>query len=88
MPDHSEPHTNPFPTPSQEPCRLLIVEDNTTDYELILRELHKADPALDIRRVISEAGFLAELKAFSPHLVCTDFRLPGFTGLEIGRAHV
>lgn len=85
MPDHFELHTNPFSTPSQEPCRLLIVEDNTTDYELMLRELHKADPRLEARRVISETGFLAELRAFTPHLVCTDFRLPGFTGLDIVR---
>ncbi len=85
MPDHCEPQSKPFPAPFQEPCRLLIVEDNTTDYELMLRELRKAELKIEARRVISEAGFLAELRGFSPHLVCTDFRLPAFTGLDIVR---
>lgn len=66
-------------------CRLLIVEDNTTDFELMQRELRKVGFPLEIRRVASEADFLSALGEFSPHLVCTDFRLPGFTGMDVIR---
>jgi len=66
-------------------CRILVVEDNTTDYELMVRELRKSELDVATRRVATKQDFLSELAAFSPHLVCTDFRLPGFTGLDIVR---
>jgi PAS domain S-box-containing protein len=65
------------------PCRVLVVEDSATDYELIVRELRKSEFNIVTMRVMSEPDFLAALDSFSPHLICTDFRLPGFNGLDI-----
>jgi PAS domain S-box-containing protein len=65
---------------------VLVVEDSATDYELIARELRRSELDIITMRVMSEPDFLAALDSFSPHLICTDFRLPGFTGLDILRA--
>src|SRR5262245_55974191 len=64
---------------STQPLRLLLVEDSSTDAELILDALRDAGFAPDCQRVASEAAFLEQLNA-SLDLVLSDYHLPGFSG--------
>ncbi len=83
MPYSTQSSTNTIGSGANGHYRLLIVEDSMTDYELMVRELRKSDHAFDTRRAASESAILTELREFSPHLVCTDYRLPGITGLDV-----
>jgi PAS domain S-box-containing protein len=60
------------------PLRLLLVEDNVDDADLILTELTLAGYDLDYQRVDDEASFLTRL---DPHLdiVLSDYSLPQFS---------
>ena len=69
--------------------RVLQLEDNAVDAELILRRL-KAD-GLDVlpRVVADELGFRHAFGDFAPQIILSDFSLRGFDGLsalEIARA--
>ncbi len=60
--------------------KLLIVEDSSTDAELLVRELQRAGFDPDWTRVETEEGFLAALEA-RPELVLSDYSMPRFDGL-------
>jgi CheY-like chemotaxis protein len=62
--------------------RVLLVEDNDTDAELICRQLARSHPDSKIHRVQTEAEFLLALKEIKPHLILSDFSLPQFNGLR------
>jgi diguanylate cyclase (GGDEF)-like protein/PAS domain S-box-containing protein len=64
-----------------EPVRVLQLEDNPVDAELIGRQL--ADDGLPIvsRVVASELSFRKAIADFAPQVVLSDFSLPGFDGL-------
>src|SRR5438874_288570 len=66
--------------PSQR-IRLLIVEDNPSDADLMLRELRRAGFDPDWRRVETEPDFLASLDP-EPDLILSDYALPQFSGLR------
>ncbi len=63
-----------------ELLKVLVVEDNVLDAELVLRELK--DGGLDCRgrRVDTEADFRRELDEFQPHVILSDFSMPRFNG--------
>src|SRR5262245_8783744 len=61
--------------------RILIVEDVVADAELVLLELEQAGLCGSSQRVWNKAGFVDALRNFQPHLILSDFRLPGFDGL-------
>jgi len=61
--------------------RLLIVEDNAADAELLVRELTRAGFAPRWKRVDTEDQFMAEL-AGEYDLVLSDFHLPQFSGMR------
>ena len=61
--------------------RVLLVEDSERDAELILGELKRAAVEFESRRVQTEAGFTRELEAFRPHVILSDFTMPGFSGM-------
>jgi diguanylate cyclase (GGDEF)-like protein/PAS domain S-box-containing protein len=65
-----------------EALRVLIVEDASADAELALRELKRAGFELGARRVQSEDGLRRALAEFRPHLILSDFSMPGFDGLK------
>jgi PAS domain S-box-containing protein len=63
------------------PLRVLMLEDNPSDAELILHELQRAGYDPQFEPVDSEAGFLTGLDAL-PDLILADYRLPQFDGLR------
>ena len=63
------------------PLRVLIVEDNTSDAELMLRELRRAGFEVEWHRVHTERDFLARLEE-QPDIVLSDYELPQFNGVQ------
>jgi PAS domain S-box-containing protein len=71
------------------PLRVLLVEDDALDAELLLRELKRAGFAPEWRRVDTEPAFLDALRG-PLDIVLSDFDLPQFDGLralELMNAH-
>ncbi len=68
------------PTPGR-PLRVLIVEDNPADAELILRELRRSGYAPSWSRVDTEQEYLAGIEA-KPQLIVSDYSMPRFDGLK------
>ncbi|HEX7021748.1 MAG TPA: HD domain-containing phosphohydrolase [Trueperaceae bacterium] len=63
------------------PLRILLVEDNPDDIELLLRELQRAGFAPDYVTVSSEAAYLDQLvRGFD--LILADYTLPGFGAMQ------
>lgn len=63
------------------PLRILIVEDDLTDAELLLRALRKTSYEPVHTRVETEQQFRDAL-ADNPEIVLSDYNLPGFSGLQ------
>lgn len=63
------------------PIRVLILEDNPADAELMLHQLRQADFAPEWQRVDTEADFLKAL-ATRPEIILADYSLPQFDGLH------
>ena len=63
------------------PLRLLILEDQESDAELMLHALRRADYDPDWRRVEAEADYLARLDA-SLDMILADYTLPQFDALR------
>ncbi len=61
-------------------ARVLHLEDDDADAELVARHLAKDGFEARIDRVDTEAGFRASLAALRPDLILADFRLPFFDG--------
>ena len=66
----------------EEPLRILIIEDLSSDIELIERELRKLNRPFRTHIVKNEADLKSALNEFKPHLVLSDYLMPGFNGLE------
>lgn len=64
-----------------KPLRVLIVEDNSTDTELMLRELRRAGFKPDSKRVDTEANYLANLDP-ALDIILSDYSMPQFSGLR------
>lgn len=68
--------------------RILLVEDDVADAELIVYQLQCAGFAFFLTRVQTETEFRRELEAELPDLILSDHGLPSFSGfaaLEIAR---
>jgi two-component system cell cycle sensor histidine kinase/response regulator CckA len=62
--------------------RILILEDQPADADLITRELRKAGFEFVAKTVATEKEFLAELRDAAPQLILADYSLPGYDGLS------
>ncbi|MES2964418.1 MAG: response regulator [Bdellovibrionota bacterium] len=65
------------------PPRILIVEDNELDRELVTRELKKTGAASTIAHAEDRESFYREFEEFKPELILCDFSLPGFNAFEV-----
>jgi PAS domain S-box-containing protein len=63
-----------------EALRILILEDNPTDAELIEFELQEAGFTFTSKVVMDEKDFVRELQEFSPDLILSDYDLPHYNG--------
>jgi PAS domain S-box-containing protein len=64
----------------KEPVKILFVEDVAYDFELICRQIKKADfPFIHIL-VETEPDYKEAISSFGPDLVISDFSLPTFDG--------
>ena len=62
------------------PVRILLVEDEPADAELIVDDLRADGLAFTHLRVDTERDYLDALTAFRPDIVLSDLRLPAFDG--------
>src|SRR5213083_2520251 len=60
--------------------RVLLLEDDANDEQLIAYELVRLTPHPQILRVTSESSFLAALQEFAPDVILSDHNLPAFDG--------
>lgn len=68
--------------PSPLPLRLLHLEDNPSDAELIRFQLLEVWPHCSIHRVDTREEFLSSLHHGAFDIILSDFSLPSFNGLE------
>jgi diguanylate cyclase (GGDEF)-like protein/PAS domain S-box-containing protein len=61
--------------------RVLIVEDVSVDSDLAIHQLARGGIRCVHTRADSEPSFRAALARFRPHIILSDFSLPGFDGL-------
>jgi diguanylate cyclase (GGDEF)-like protein/PAS domain S-box-containing protein len=61
--------------------RVLILEDAAEDADLAVRQLTRNGLPCIHRIVETEATFRTALRDFRPHIILSDFSLPGFDGL-------
>jgi PAS domain S-box-containing protein len=66
----------------EKKLRVLILEDNAVDAELMERQLKKESIAFVSRRVESKSNYLQALKTFQPDLILADYKLPKFDALR------
>lgn len=62
--------------------RILALEDEEHDTELMARELRKAGLRFGLRRVDTKDAFISELQNSRPDLIIADYRLPSYDGLS------
>ncbi|HET9034331.1 MAG TPA: response regulator [Dokdonella sp.] len=65
---------------SLESLRVLLVEDDANDAELLIDELRSGGLQLDSRLVDTEADFSTALDEFDPDIVVSDLSMPAFSG--------
>lgn len=73
----------------KRPARVLLVEDDVLDAELMLEELNQGGLCFSHECVETEAGFVAALETFHPEVIISDLAMPEFSGyraLELARA--
>jgi len=76
------------PVAEAEAFRILLVEDNPADVELIAHMLRNAVRNVSVTAVATQRDFEAELARRAPNLILSDYRLPLFDGraaLEIAK---
>jgi PAS domain S-box-containing protein len=61
--------------------RILILEDNPADVDLIKFELEEAGLAFTSKAVILEEDYVRELQEFHPDIILSDYDLPKYNGL-------
>lgn len=61
--------------------RILLLEDNPADAELVLRQLTRANMAYTAKRVSSETAFRRELSSGLVDVILSDYHVPGFDGM-------
>lgn len=68
--------------PAFHGLRVLLLEDDRLDAELIVRMLQQIDPGCEVEVVNDEEGFRRALDAFSPNVVLSDHAVPHFKAAD------
>jgi DNA-binding NtrC family response regulator len=66
--------------PQVQDARILILEDDPVDAELAQRLLIRSGLRFTSVVVETRDSFIAELEAFGPDVILSDYHLPGFSG--------
>ncbi len=66
----------------QKEIRILLLEDNPVDAELIDFELREAEISFILKRVETEETFEQALRGFAPNLILSDYDLPTYSGIQ------
>jgi CheY-like chemotaxis protein len=65
-----------------QPLRILLVEDQAFDAELLERDLRRGGLKFSLQRVDTRESFQLALKTFRPQVILSDGKMPQFDGLE------
>ena len=65
-----------------KPLRVLILEDQPADAELVTRQLRKSGIPFAAKQGATREDFLAQLRNSAPELTLADYSLPGYDGLS------
>lgn len=79
---NTSPADHDAPGSAAEPIRVLMIEDNPADVELVLAQLRRDGLEAVSRVACEEHGFRTALVEFAPNLILSDFSLPRFDGLS------
>ncbi|MCG2722422.1 MAG: PAS domain S-box protein, partial [Thermodesulfovibrionales bacterium] len=66
----------------EKELRILILEDNPHDAELIRHELSNGGLFFVSERVDTEEGFQSAIESFAPDIILADYSLPQFDGIS------
>jgi PAS domain S-box-containing protein len=66
----------------EQPLRILMVEDNILDAELIKREIKKNGILFVDRLVETKDDFTKAIQEFTPDIILSDYSLPSFDGMQ------
>lgn len=64
------------------PLRVLVVEDNAADAELVLRELRRGGFDVESKIVQTPSQLQQQLEVFPPEIVLADYNLGQWRGIE------
>ena len=67
---------------TDNPMRILFVEDVPADAEIASRELQKGGIQFKSVRVDTKEEFLKALEEFRPDIIISDYTMPGFDGMQ------
>jgi PAS domain S-box-containing protein len=65
-----------------EPIRVVLLEDVSTDAELIVRELHRDGLDANVVHAANRGAYERVLSEVKPDIILSDFSLPDMNGLE------
>jgi len=77
LPERAHPARDP-----REALRVLYLEDNLPDVELVRFELERAGIFIRLRHVQTRAEYIASLADFQPSIVLSDHGLPAFDSIS------
>jgi len=66
----------------EKELKILLLEDNYSDAELLMHTLTKAEMKYDLHLVESKDHFISELDGFNPDVIVSDHSLPSLSSLE------
>jgi signal transduction histidine kinase len=66
----------------KEPIKILIIEDNTDDAYLIIRQLKKSGMSFIFEVVETKKSFEQSLDTFYPDIILSDYSLPSFDAVS------
>lgn len=72
----------PMPKPRSSGLRVLLLDQDPRDGDLVARALRRAHPGCSVFRVETEAAFVDALGEFGPDVVLADAGVPGFDAVE------